>query len=221
MLNFERCSPLVVAAARGSCAQPAARANLSVAECHRDASPSRPADSPTSSRGWSRPSSKAASSRASWSRTAAAPAATSRPRPWPARRPTATRCSRPPSALAVNMTASKNSGFEMADLRPVAIVAISPDVIAVHPSNPAKDLKEFIANAKTKSFTYGSAGVGTGPQIGAEYFFKEVAKVQIRARAVPGRRAGDHRGARQSCRRPRADAQVSPTRRSHASAVHR
>src|SRR6478735_5385398 len=81
------------------------------------------------------------------------------------------------TGLAVNMTASKNRGFEMNDVRPAAIVAISPDVIAVHPSNPAKDLKEFIANAKTKSFTYGSAGVGTGPQIGAEYFFKEVAKV--------------------------------------------
>jgi tripartite-type tricarboxylate transporter receptor subunit TctC len=81
------------------------------------------------------------------------------------------------TGLAVNMTASKNRSFEMDDIRPVAIVAISPDVIAIHPSNPAKDLKEFIANAKTKSFTYGSAGVGTGPQIGAEYFFKEVAKV--------------------------------------------
>ena len=48
----------------------------------------------------------------------------------------------------------------------------------MHPSNPAKDLKEFIANAKAKSFTYGSAGVGTGPHIGAEYFFREVAKVK-------------------------------------------
>jgi len=82
------------------------------------------------------------------------------------------------SGLAVNMTASKNKGFEMGDLRPVAIVAISDDVIAVHPSNPAKNLKEFIANAKLNSFTYGSAGVGTGPQIGAEYFFKVVAKVK-------------------------------------------
>ena len=51
-------------------------------------------------------------------------------------------------------------------------------MLAVHPSNPAKDLKEFLANAKDKSFTYGSAGLGTGPQIGAEYFFKEVAKVK-------------------------------------------
>ncbi len=82
------------------------------------------------------------------------------------------------SGLAANLTASKNRGFEQDDLRPVAFVAISPDVIAIHPSNPAKNLKEFIANAKEKSFTYGSAGAGTGPQIGAEYFFKEVAKVK-------------------------------------------
>ena len=82
------------------------------------------------------------------------------------------------SGLAANLTASKNRGFEQNDLRPIAFVAFSPDVIAVNPSNPAKDLKEFIANAKEKSFTYGSAGVGTGPQIGAEYFFQEVAKVK-------------------------------------------
>jgi tripartite-type tricarboxylate transporter receptor subunit TctC len=82
------------------------------------------------------------------------------------------------TALAVNETASKNKGFSVNDLRAIAIVAISPDVLAVHPSNPARNLKEFVANAREKSFTYGSAGIGTGPQIGAEYFFKEVAKVQ-------------------------------------------
>jgi tripartite-type tricarboxylate transporter receptor subunit TctC len=82
------------------------------------------------------------------------------------------------TGLAVNETASKNKGFSVNDLRAVAIVAISPDILAVHPSNPAKDLEEFIRNGKEKSFTYGSAGVGTGPNIGAEYFFREVAKVQ-------------------------------------------
>ena len=82
------------------------------------------------------------------------------------------------TSLAVNETASKSKGFSVNDLRPIAIVAISPDVLAVHPSNPAKDLKEFIASAKGKSFNYGSAGVGTGPHIGAEYFFREVAKVK-------------------------------------------
>jgi tripartite-type tricarboxylate transporter receptor subunit TctC len=82
------------------------------------------------------------------------------------------------TSLAVNETATKNKGFSVDDLRAIAVVAFSPDVLAVHPSNPAKDLKEFIANGKGRSFTFGSAGVGTGPHIGAEYFFREVAKVQ-------------------------------------------
>jgi tripartite-type tricarboxylate transporter receptor subunit TctC len=82
------------------------------------------------------------------------------------------------SALAVSETATKNKGFSTDDLRAVAIVALSPDVIAIHPSNPAKDLREFINNGKEKSFTFGGAGVGTGPHIGAEYFFREVAKVK-------------------------------------------
>ena len=104
------------------------------------------------------------------------------------------------TALAVNHTASKNKGFETSDLRPVAIVAYSPDVLAVHPSNPAKDLKEFIANAKTKSFTYGSAGPGTGAADRCGVFLQPRRQGEIRARAVPGRRAGDHGRARQSRR---------------------
>jgi tripartite-type tricarboxylate transporter receptor subunit TctC len=82
------------------------------------------------------------------------------------------------TGLAVNETASKNKGFSVDSLRAIAIVAFSPDVLAVHPSNPAKDLNEFVRNGKAKGFTYGSAGVGTAPNIGAEYFFREVAKVQ-------------------------------------------
>ena len=80
------------------------------------------------------------------------------------------------TSLAVNETATRNKGFSADDLRAVAIVAFSPDVLAVHPSNPAKDLREFVTSGK--SFTYGSAGVGTGPHIGGEYFFREVAKGQ-------------------------------------------
>jgi tripartite-type tricarboxylate transporter receptor subunit TctC len=82
------------------------------------------------------------------------------------------------TSLAVNETATRNKGFSVDDLRTIAIVAFSPDVLAVHPGNPAKDLQEFIRNGKDRSFTYGSAGVGTGPHIGAEYFFREVAKVK-------------------------------------------
>jgi tripartite-type tricarboxylate transporter receptor subunit TctC len=80
------------------------------------------------------------------------------------------------TSLAVNETATRNKGFSANDLRAIAIVAFSPDILAVPASNPAKDLRDFVQSGK--SFTYGSAGVGTGPHIGAEYFFREVAKVQ-------------------------------------------
>ncbi len=82
------------------------------------------------------------------------------------------------SALAVNDSASRNKGYATEDLRAIAIVADSPDILAVHPSNPARSLGEFIAAAKDKSFTFASAGTGTGPHIGAEYFFREIAKVK-------------------------------------------
>ncbi len=81
------------------------------------------------------------------------------------------------TALAVNDTASRNKGYATEDLRTVAIVALSPDVMGVHPSNPAKDLGEFVRNAKPKGFTFGSPGLGTSPYIAAEYFFREVAKI--------------------------------------------
>jgi tripartite-type tricarboxylate transporter receptor subunit TctC len=82
------------------------------------------------------------------------------------------------TSLAVSETVTRNKGFSVDDLRAVAIVALCPVILAVHPSNPVKDLQEFIENGKAKSFTYGSAGVGTSPHIGAEYFFRQVTKVK-------------------------------------------
>jgi tripartite-type tricarboxylate transporter receptor subunit TctC len=81
------------------------------------------------------------------------------------------------TALAINETAYANKGYATEDLRPVGIVAFSPDAMAVHPNHPAKNLSEFLAAAKTKSFTYSTAGVGTAAHIGAEYLFRESAKV--------------------------------------------
>lgn len=82
------------------------------------------------------------------------------------------------SSLAISETANPNKGFSVNDLRPVAIVALSPYVFSVNPANPATTLAEFLANAKEKSFTYGSPGVGSGPHIGGEYFFTDIAEVQ-------------------------------------------
>lgn len=82
------------------------------------------------------------------------------------------------SALAVNDTASRNKGYATEDLRAIAIAASSPDILAVHPSNPAKTVGDFVRNARGKSFSYGTPGVGTTPAIAAEYFFREIAKLE-------------------------------------------
>jgi len=58
------------------------------------------------------------------------------------------------------------------DLVAITNVASGPQIIALHPSFPAKTVKELIAVAKAKpgSITFGSAGVGTQTHLAAENF---------------------------------------------------
>jgi len=60
------------------------------------------------------------------------------------------------------------------DLQPVVILAVSDQIVVVHPGVPAKTLKEFIALAKQKpgQFRHGSAGVGSSNHLAAELFKK-------------------------------------------------
>jgi len=58
------------------------------------------------------------------------------------------------------------------DFAPISLMTVSGIAIAVHPSVPAKDLKEFVtyAKAKTGGVNYGSAGGGTSSQLSGELF---------------------------------------------------
>jgi tripartite-type tricarboxylate transporter receptor subunit TctC len=58
------------------------------------------------------------------------------------------------------------------DFIPIGVVAQPPQVIAVHPGVPAKDLKEFIAYAKANpdKLNFGSAGNGTTHHLAGELF---------------------------------------------------
>ena len=81
------------------------------------------------------------------------------------------------TALAINETLRKNSGFTAADFKSVAIVASSPESLITGVGNPANNLAEFMKAAQGKSITFGSAGVGSGSHIAAEYFFKVHGKI--------------------------------------------
>jgi tripartite-type tricarboxylate transporter receptor subunit TctC len=58
----------------------------------------------------------------------------------------------------------------IADFAPVALATTSPLVLFLHPSVPAKDLREFIAYAKANpgKLNYGSSGPGSSPHLATE-----------------------------------------------------
>jgi tripartite-type tricarboxylate transporter receptor subunit TctC len=76
-----------------------------------------------------------------------------------------------PSSLSLSVVVNKTPPYDLAkDFSPIINVAISPYALVVHPSVPAKDLKEFIAYAKANpgKLSYGSAGVGSASHLAAE-----------------------------------------------------
>jgi len=75
--------------------------------------------------------------------------------------------------------ARTNSKFNLAnDMQSIALLAVVPNLLVVHPSVPAKDVKEFIALAKAKpeSLTFGTSGAGTASHLAAELFNTSVGK---------------------------------------------
>ena len=58
------------------------------------------------------------------------------------------------------------------DFEPISMVTSSPSLVTVHPSVPARSVKEWIALAKSKpgQLNYSAAGVGTNPHIAGELF---------------------------------------------------
>jgi len=82
------------------------------------------------------------------------------------------------TALAINATLHQTNPFKPEDFATVAIAASSPEALVTSPDNPAKDLAEFVRMAKDKPVTFGSAGVGSGSHVEAEYFLKEFAHVK-------------------------------------------
>jgi len=65
------------------------------------------------------------------------------------------------------------------DFTPISLVETSPFAMVVHPSVPAKNLKEYIALARSQpgKMTYGTAGAGQGPYWSA-LLFNSMARIQ-------------------------------------------
>lgn len=81
----------------------------------------------------------------------------------------------------VNPALYKNIPYDtLNDFSPVAQFTSYPNILVVHPSVPAKSVKELITLAKAApgQLNYGSGGIGTSPHLSAE-LFKFLAGVNI------------------------------------------
>jgi tripartite-type tricarboxylate transporter receptor subunit TctC len=80
------------------------------------------------------------------------------------------------TGVAINQSLYESPGYAIGDLAPISFAAVNATVLAVNPGNPARTVSEFLAAHAGKSFTFGTAGVGSGAHITAEYLFKVLAK---------------------------------------------
>jgi tripartite-type tricarboxylate transporter receptor subunit TctC len=77
------------------------------------------------------------------------------------------------STMVLNTMTMSNPGYDpIRDFVPIAIFCVSTTSIAVHPSVPAKNVKELIAYVKANAgkMSYGSAGTGTMSHLSGEMF---------------------------------------------------
>ena len=75
--------------------------------------------------------------------------------------------------LVINPFVQKSMPFDaMKDLIPVAAIGDAPQMMAMSTELPAKTFKEFqaLAKAKPKTYSYGSAGLGSLPHLSAAEF---------------------------------------------------
>jgi tripartite-type tricarboxylate transporter receptor subunit TctC len=75
------------------------------------------------------------------------------------------------------------------DFAPITNVATTPSVFAVHPKNPARDMKQFLALAKANpgKYSFGSPGTGSLGHANIEHF---MALAQIKLLHVPYKGSG-------------------------------
>ena len=77
------------------------------------------------------------------------------------------------STLAVIPMMPRKPRYDpLRDFAPVTLVSTSPYVVTVHPSVPARSMKQLVALAKSQpgSVIYGSAGTGSGMHLTTELF---------------------------------------------------
>lgn len=85
------------------------------------------------------------------------------------------------SNMTINVSLMSRMPFDpIKDFAPVTLVATTPNLLVVHPSFPARTIKDLVALAKAKpgAVNYASSGSGSAGHLAGE-LFKRVAKIDM------------------------------------------
>jgi len=85
------------------------------------------------------------------------------------------------SNLAINLSLMGKLPYDpVKDFSPITLIAVSPNLLVVHPSLPVVAVRDLVALARSKpgAINYASAGNGSPGHLAAEYF-KKVAKIDM------------------------------------------
>lgn len=82
----------------------------------------------------------------------------------------------PQGNVTINATLMRDAPFQWGrDFKPVTLLAYAPNVMVVHPSVPAHNVRELAAYAKSRpgDLSYGSPGIGSSLHLIGELFKRE------------------------------------------------
>jgi tripartite-type tricarboxylate transporter receptor subunit TctC len=85
------------------------------------------------------------------------------------------------SNLAINASLMKKLPYDpVRDFAPITRVAMSPNLLVVHPSLPVRSVKDLVSLAKARpgAINYASAGNGSPGHLAAEYF-RKIANIDV------------------------------------------
>ena len=83
--------------------------------------------------------------------------------------------------VAINNSVYKSTGYEpLRDFTPVILAVTAPQIVVVHPSVPAKNMKEFgaLVKAQRGKITFGSSGPGSISHLSGE-LYKRMTKTDM------------------------------------------
>jgi len=90
------------------------------------------------------------------------------------------------TSLAINESLVADRGYAASQFEAVSLPISAPESLSASSKGSIKTLADLVAEAKAGKVFMGSAGIGSGSHIAAEYFFKVLAKAPVKHIPFPG-----------------------------------